>query len=55
MRKLQEAAFINTLKARKTYCGYILNAHFKEMNAQMQENIINIITVLKQIFWDSEI
>ena len=50
MQKLQEEASINILKARKTYCGYILNAHFKEMNAQMQENIIKFKGDIFKIF-----
>ncbi len=40
MQKLQEEVFINILRVKKTYYGYILNIHFKEMNEQMQENII---------------
>ncbi len=47
---MQEEASINILKARKTYCGYILNAHFKEMNAQMQENIIKFKGDIFKIF-----
>ena len=40
MQTLQEEVFINSLRVKRIYYGYILNIHFKEMNAQMQEKVI---------------
>ena len=40
MQTLQEEVFINIVRVKRIYYGYILNIHFKEMNAQMQEKVI---------------
>ena len=50
MQILQEEVFINILIVRKIYYGYILNIHFKEMNMQMQENVIKFKGDIFKIF-----
>ena len=50
MHILQEEVFINILRVRKIYYGYILNIYFKEMNMQMQENVIKFKGDIFKIF-----
>ena len=50
MQILQEEVFINILRVRKIYYGYILNIYFKEMNMQMQENVIKFKGDIFKIF-----
>lgn len=40
MQKLHVVVFINILKAKKIYFGFILNKHFKQMNEEIKNNII---------------
>ena len=47
---MQEEVFINILRVRKIYYGYILNIYFKEMNMQMQENVIKFKGDIFKIF-----
>ena len=40
MQKLHVVVFINILKVKKIYFGFILNKHFKQMNKEIKNNII---------------
>ena len=42
--------FINILKVKKIYFGFILNKHFKQMNKEIKNNIIEANGDIFKIF-----
>lgn len=50
MQKLHVVVFINILKVKKIYFGFILNKHFKQMNKEIKNNIIEANGDIFKIF-----
>ncbi len=50
MQKLLEEASISISRVKKTYCGYILNKHFKEINEEIKNKVISAKGDIFKIF-----